>query len=268
MVNLREVQSRFFSSIARISEEKEWRGFDPALVRLVQGRGQLGPEARLDIYAQMYCARLLDILHEDFSRVAEILGDACFYEIARAYLRHYPSTNPSVRCLGAHFASFLETRAESASLPFLADLARLEWARLEAFDAPDTESLRLEHLQVIPLDEWPELQFRLIPACQILHCAWPIHEIWVAAGEGTWQDKQVRPAETVLRIWRDDFTIYQASMDVIERRALAGVWAKKPFAAICTALESLLPAEEAAPTVGSLLIRWIEDRILAHTHEG
>ena len=268
MLALRDLQSRFFRSIARlsVSEDEEWQGFDSALVQLVQGHGQLGPKERLDIYAQMYCARLLDILQEDFPRVAALLGDEQFRAVGRAYLRQSPSTHPSVRYLGAHFAAFLGTRAEIASLPFLADLAHLEWARLEVFDAPDVEPLRLEDLQAIPPDEWPLLRFRLIPAYQILRCGWPIDKIWAAEGD-TLRNEHLQPAETVLRVWKEGFTVYHARMDEIEQTALAAIGAHEPFATICAAAEFQLPAEEAVQTVGSLLMRWIEDGILARQYE-
>ncbi|MBI3301226.1 MAG: putative DNA-binding domain-containing protein [Deltaproteobacteria bacterium] len=266
MLSLRELQSRFFGSLARVPGGGR-ATFDPALVQLVEGRGQLGPEERIDIYAQMYCARLLDVLREDFPRVAAILGCERFGEVARAYLARHPSTHPSLRCLGCHFMTFLDTRPEIVSLPFLSDLARLEWARLEVFDAPDAEPLRMEHLQSIAPHEWPDLRFHLIPAFQVLHSAWPIHRIWTAAEEETPDHERLRSEETVVRVWRDGFAVYHASMDATEQIALDGVRAGESFAAICATVESVLPPEEAASTVGSLLLRWIEDGILARLPE-
>ena len=264
MLTLRELQSRFFRAIARVPGGSEGEGFEPTLLQLVQGRGRLGPAQRLDLYAHMYFARLLDALHEDFPRVAAILGFERFREIARAYLARNPSAHPSLQYLGRHFPEFLNTAVEDIELlPFLADLARLEWTRLEVFDAPDAEPLQMEHLQAIPLDEWPGLRFRLIPACQVLRSAWPIHELWTA-GEEAVLSALVRPAATVVRVWRQGFTVYQASLDAIEQVALDGVQTGEPFAAICAALAPLLPQqEEAALAVGSLLTRWIEDGILA-----
>jgi len=242
----------------------EREGFDSTLLQLVQGRGRLGPAQRLDLYAHMYFARLLDALHEDFPRVAAILGFERFREIARAYLARNPSAHPSLQYLGRHFPEFLNTAVEDIELlPFLADLARLEWTRLEVFDAPDAEPLQMEHLQAIPLDEWPGLRFRLIPACQVLRSTWPVHELWTA-GEEAALSALMRPTATVVRVWRQGFTVYQASLDAIEQVALDGVQTGEPFAAICAALAPLLPQqEEAALAVGSLLTRWIEDGILA-----
>jgi hypothetical protein len=268
MLNLRELQSRFFYSIARPvrSAGEEWQGFDPLLLQVIQQQGKLRPEERLDIYAQMYCARLLDTLTEDFPRVAAILGEEQFREIGRVYLRRFPSTHPSLRYLGTHFAEFLTLHPIGTSLPFLADLARLERARLDVFDAPDAAPLRLEDLQAVPANAWASIRFQLIPALQTLTCAWPVQAIW--KNEQFTQSDNVEPAATVLRVWRHDFAVYQASVDTVEQTALAGIQAEQPFAAVCAALEPFVnSAEEASTLIGSLLLRWIEDGILARSCE-
>ncbi|HKA55140.1 MAG TPA: DNA-binding domain-containing protein [Candidatus Binatia bacterium] len=259
MLSLRELQADFLRAIAR-TPGGENAGFAPRLVQMVEGRGKLGPEQRINIYAQMYYARLLEVLREDFPRVAAVVGCERFTAVVRAYLARHPSTHPSLRHLGRHFAEFLTTRPEIATFPFLGDLARLEWARVEVFDAPDAEPLRLAHLQALSADEWPDLRFHLIPAFQVMHSNWPVHEIWAAAAEGT--PNATRRGDTAVRVWRDGFAVYHAGMDAIEQAALAGVRAGESFAAVCAALTSVVPAEEAASVMGSLLLRWIEDGIL------
>jgi hypothetical protein len=214
----------------------------------------------------MYRARLLDVLQKDFPRVTTLVGDEYFHKLAYQYLARYPSTHPSVRYIGRHFAEFLDIEAKVEELPFLADLARLEWARLEVFDAPDAEPLQMVDLQAILPEEWPALRFRLIPACQMLRSPWPVHQIW-AAQEETPPYELVRPAETVMRVWRDGFIIYQASMNSAERLGLDCVLAGKTFSEICAALEPVLPAETVTHEVGGLLMRWIEDGILERLPE-
>jgi len=54
------------------------------------------------------------------------------------YLEVFPSKQPSVRHLGRALAEFLRRREDIPKC--LADLAQLEWARVEVFDAPDAES--------------------------------------------------------------------------------------------------------------------------------
>ena len=268
MLSLRDLQSRFFYSIARPAQspEKEWQGFDPLLLQAIQPQGQLGPHERLDIYAQMYCARLLDALLEDFPRVAAILGEDQFRELGRTYLRQHPSSQPSLRYLGDHFPEFVATQIVSTTLPFLHDLARLERVRVEVFDAPDAESLRSEDLQVIPPEAWATIRFQVIPALETLTCAWPVQQIWK---DGSFSvSEKIQPESSVLRVWRQDFAIYQASMDTIEQTALSALCAGEPFAVVCDTIAPLFAStEDVSATIGSLLLRWIEDGILSRVYE-
>jgi hypothetical protein len=257
VLSLRELQADFLREIARTSGGEN-AGFAPRLAQVVEGRGKLGPEQRINIYAQMYHTRLLEVLREDFPRVAAVVGCERFTAVVRAYLARHPSTHPSLRHLGRHFAAFLATRPEIAPFPFLSDLARLEWARVEVFDAPDAEPLRLADLQALSADEWPDLRLHLIPAFQVVHSNWPVQEIWAAEGtpDGT------RRENTAVRVWRDGFAVYHARADATEQVALAAVRAGESFATVCAALASVVPAEEAASVMGSLLLRWIEDGVL------
>lgn len=268
MLSLRDLQSRFFSSIARpvSSDNEEWQGFDPLLVQTIQTQRPLEPHERLDIYAQMYCARLLDALMEDFPRVAALVGEDQFRNLGRAYLRHYPSTQPSLKYLGIHFAEFLATQAADTILPFLCDLARLERARVDVFDAPDSEALRLEYLQNIPAEAWATIRFQVIPALATLTCAWPVQQVW--KDESFTASDELQPTPTVLRVWRQDFAVYQASLDAVEQAALIALQAGESFAAVCGAIEPFVTTDDdVSATVGSLLLRWIEDGILTRAYE-
>lgn len=263
MLSLRDLQSRFFYSIARpvSSDDEEWQGFDPLLVQAIQTQGPLGPQDRLDIYAQMYCARLLDALLEDFPRIAAIVGEDRFRDLGRAYLRHHPSTQPSLKYLSVHFAEFLATQTVGTSLPFLCDLARLERTRVDVFGAPDGDVLRLDDLQNLPPEAWATVRFRVIPALTTLTCAWPVQRVWKE--ESFTASDELEPAPTVLRVWRQDFAVYHASMDAVEQAALKAMQAGESFAAVCGVIEPLVTTDDVSTTVGSLLLRWVEDGIIA-----
>lgn len=260
MLALRELQVRFFRSIAGAPGPSAAAQFDPDLLHVLEGRGRLGAVDRLDVYAQMYWARLHDVLRDDFPRIAELLGPKGFAAMALAYLREFPSEHPSVRWVGRRFASFLATQPPVDGLPYLADLARLEWARVNVFDAPDAESMRVEDLRGIAPAEWPDLRIELIPALQILRSAWPVHELWTATGD---LHTGVPEVDTHVRVWRDGFMIYQASMEPSERTALERVGEREPFGAVCEALVPMVGPEHAAGEAAQIVLRWIEDRIVA-----
>ena len=262
MLPLRELQARFLRSIATTPERSDGHGFDPALLELVEGRGRLGSTDRLGVYTEMYWARLLDVLRDDFPRVAAVLGADRFTALAGAYLERHPSTDPSVRWVGAYFAAFLAERGRVDEQPFLTDLARLEWTRLAVFDAADAVPLRLEALRAIPPSKWPRLTFHPVPALRVLRCAWPVHELW-AADDPKAAATTVRPAATVLRVWREAFAVYQTPVDAVEHVALRQLLAGAPFGVMCDRLEAVLPPPAVAREAGALILRWVEDQILA-----
>ena len=265
MLSLRDLELRFLAALTPGSTGTGPAGaaasIDATLLGLVNGRGTLGPGERIAIYADMYRARLVDVLREDFPRVLSILGDDDFAALACRYLARHPSTHPSVRHLGRRFADFLAT--ETTAFPFLADLARLEWARVEVFDAPDAEPLALSDLEPVPPSHWPVLRFRLIPACRVVESAWPVHEIWAAADahadepQGRWESRA-----TSVRVWREGWSVSHATMGAAEQQAFRVLERGEPFASLCASLEGDLDAEAAAREVGGLLMRWLEDGLL------
>jgi hypothetical protein len=259
MLSLRELQLRFGAALA---PEAGAATADPALLAVIDGRGALDAADRLAIYAEMYRARLLDVLREDFTRVRSAVGDEAFEGLVGRYLARQPSSHPSVRHVGGRFAEFIA--GETDAPPFLADLARLEWARVEVFDAPDADTLRLADLQSIAPQAWPALRFRPIPACRVLTCAWPVHQIWTAAGAETVERPlPAAPVAADIRVWREEWSVSHAAMSPREGQAFRLLQRGEPFASLCAALAEDLDPEAAAREVGSFLLRWIEDGLLA-----
>jgi hypothetical protein len=264
MLSLRELQHRFLTAVTRDPGGTAGVTADAELLAVVRGGGGLGPRERLTIYADMYRARLLDVLREDFPRVLAVLGEREFSACATRYLAVHPSEHPSVRHVGKRFADFLG--ATDAAPPFLADLARLEWARVEVFDGPDAEPLRLSALASIPPGEWAAIRFRPVPACLVVKSAWPVHVIWSAAGDREADGAPpipVEPSRTIVRVWREGFSVSHAAMEDVEARAFPLLQRGEPFAALCGAIGEDLAPEAAARVAGSLLMRWLEDGLLA-----
>jgi putative DNA-binding protein len=240
--DLRELQAAFWRSLTSGTAEA-------SLLGRIRSTPALRADERFEIYARMYRDRVVDALREDFPRVAAILGDDRFKALAASYLATHPSAHPSLRHVGRELPNFI-ARSVTAGLPaFLADLARLEWARGDAFDAPDVEPLGLDDLRAVSPEDWGGLRFALVPAATVLVADWPVHEIW-EAGEGA-----VLARRTAVRVWRKGFAVYHAAMDGPEETALRHVRAGEPFATICEVLET---PDEAA----GLLLRWVEDGLI------
>jgi len=262
VLGLRELQMRFFRSIAATPGPDASARFDPDLLQVLSARGGLGGAARLDVYAQMYWGRLHDVLHDDFPRLAAHMGRARFTGAVLDYLSANPSAHPSVRHVGDRFAEFIATRPDVQETPVLADLARLEWARVEVFDAPDVAPLGADALGTIPVDAWPHQRFAVIPAIRLLDSAWPVHAVWLAGGAGD-LPRTATAGGTRIRVWRSGAMIQQATMDAAEDAMLRCAMRGEPFATMCEAVVPLVGAERAAGDAAACLLRWIEDGILA-----
>ena len=91
---------------------------------------------RLEIYNRQYWFRIRDCFYEDYPGLRAVLGDKKFERLAGAYLARYPSRSYTLRNLGSRLVKFLreEPRWTSPKPKLALDLARLEWAHIEAFD--------------------------------------------------------------------------------------------------------------------------------------
>ena len=92
---------------------------------------------RLEIYNRQYWFRLRDCFYEDYPGLRAILGDKKFERLADAYLARYPSQSFTLRNLGSRLVKFLEAKNRAGlrrTTQLALDMARLEWAHIEAFD--------------------------------------------------------------------------------------------------------------------------------------
>lgn len=259
---LASLQIAFLSAIAGAHDHTGATAADLPVLDEIRGDDRLSSVGRLDVYARMYCARLVEALAEDFPRLAALLGPEPFGDVAHAYFAAHPSTHPSLRWLGRHFAAFLGGSEHDVLPPCGPDLARLEWARLAVFDAPEVDPLDLDALRRVSPDAWTMLRLRLVPAVEIFAVDWPVHRIWDAIESGAALE-QFGAGETHLRVWRQGDRVFQSAMDEVERAALASIAAGEAFGELCERVAKVTTAETAAATAGSLVLRWIEDGILA-----
>jgi hypothetical protein len=249
---LRQIESWFWRSIAGEPGEYE---FEPELAATIEPSRTLNPTGRLEIYADAYFLRLRDVLAEDFPRVAKLVGEETFDHLVRQYLKAHPSMQPSVRHLGRAMAEFIGIREDLP--PWLADLAALEWARFNAFDAPDDEPLTMDKLAGIDPEAWPQLRMAAVRTLAVVNAAWPVHRLWAED-----EHEGLEPCPTSIRVWRRaDFHVLHAPMDPHEAAAVTRLLAGSTFGEICQVFDDL-DKQQGAEQAGALLLRWLEDGII------
>jgi hypothetical protein len=227
----------------------------------VCGDERLSAVERLEVYARMYFFRLLDCLAEDFPAVHAVVGHESFHTLVGDYLERHPSTSHSVRSLGRLLAQFLDGHEHGTEHRHVADLARFEWALLEAFDAADAEPIAPENLKSLPAHEWPGLLLALAPSLRIVEAGAPVQEVWMAVKAGQAPPRIAR-ARTVIRIWREDLRVFHRTVGEVELAALRAIERGERFAAACESVGALVGEAEAPLEMARLLEGWLADRLL------
>lgn len=228
---------------------------------LISRNAALSAVDRLDIYANMYFFRLRDSLAEDFPTVSAVLGRDAFHNLITDYLLAHPPAHFSLRYAGQHLAAFVATWSPGAGRPFLADLARLEWAILEAFDALDEEPIDRGQLTVIPPESWPQLRFEVTASLQLLDLGWTVQVPWSCIQEERSMELP-RSQPTWLRVWRQERKVYQSPISVAEHAALQALRTGEPFARVCEITAAAAGAEASAELISGLLATWVADGLL------
>jgi hypothetical protein len=133
---------------------------------------------RLEIYNRQYWFRVIGAIAEDFPALNAVLGEKVFDRLVLAYLRDNPSTSFTLRDLGSKLPLWLEEHSEFAPRrhKLLLDVARLEWAYVEAFDRAEVAPLTA--LDFGDLSAGSRLYLQ--PHLQLLDLNYPVDELVLA----------------------------------------------------------------------------------------
>lgn len=141
---------------------------------------RLPAERRLDVHRNNRMAALIEALEAGFPTVRQLVGADFFKAAAKAYIRRAPPASPVLLLYGETLGDFLDSFEPAGRLPYLGDVARLEWARLAAYHAADAEPLPVSRLAAVPQASLPALRLTLHPSLQLLSSRWPIASLWAA----------------------------------------------------------------------------------------
>lgn len=142
--------------------------------------GRIPAAARLEIHRANVAISLVKALEAAFPVVARRVGPQSFRATARAFVERHPPRRPQLSTYGDRFPAFLDQVGPARTLPFLADVARLEWARVEALFAADSPPLAPEALAGVAEAEAPSIVFHPHPSLRLVASPHPIQAIWAA----------------------------------------------------------------------------------------
>jgi hypothetical protein len=164
--------------------------------------------------------------------VARLVGEAFFAEAAERFASSHPSRAGDLHEYGGELADFLASYPHAASLHYLADVARLEWAVHRCGFAADPQPFDAAALAAVPVDRRGEVRFRAQAGTALVASRHPIVAIWEA--------NQAGRDGVPTRSWEAEVAVvYRRGLEVRVARAgaeaglVARLLAGDPLAAAC-----------------------------------
>lgn len=133
---------------------------------------------RFAIYRHSLIERSTTTLRGAYPVLHRLVGPGFFGNMARNYVYAYPSSSYDLDELGRHLGGFVADLPEAAGRPYLADVARLEWAVHETLRAPDAAPLGLDALASVPPERYDGVKLVPHPTARLVASPFPVLRIW------------------------------------------------------------------------------------------
>jgi len=170
MPELLDIQAGFAAALRdrdRTPATQAWLSGDGALI-----------DRRMAIYRANMVASAEKALVAAYPVISQVVGDEFFHGLAREYQRRTPSTSGDLSTFGESFGQFLAKFEHTQSLPYLPDLARLEWAAHRAYGAADATDFDAAALAVVDDEQQAAIRFQWSPGLAVVGSRYPIVRIW------------------------------------------------------------------------------------------
>ncbi len=189
----------------------------------VHGPTATPPVKRYNVYRNNVVASLIQVLEARYPVVHRLVGDDFMRGMGRLYVEAHPPRSPVLAEFGGALAAFLEDFEPAQQLPYLPDVARLEWMQHTAYHAAEALPLAPGDLACVAAVTIPRLRFTLHPSAGVVASRYPVVSIW----ETNRRDEQVanirldQGAETAL--------VVRPALEVETRMAPLGTDASAAF---------------------------------------
>jgi hypothetical protein len=170
MPSLREVQRAVRRSLVHR---------DASIDAFVLDAGVAAQE-RVAIYRHTFESNLVNALRLSYPAVHRLVGDEFFVAAVTAFIAAHPPVSAYLDEYGTGFAVFLATFPPAASVPYLSDVAQLEWAVTGALHAPDVVSVDLACIAALSPAVHERIRFTADPSITMLSVGHPVDLIWRA----------------------------------------------------------------------------------------
>jgi hypothetical protein len=173
------------------------------------------PHRRFNVYRNNVYSSLIDVMQARFPVASLLVGDEFFRAMARVYIEREPPRSAVLLRYGESFPSFVAGFEPAGSVPYLADIAALEWAWHAAYHSADAAPLPLEELASVA-SQAGDAVFKLHPSLGLVSSTFPIVTIYELHADTS------EPPQTKLEAQGEDALVLRPNLDVEIRRLPTG----------------------------------------------
>ncbi|WP_025110764.1 DUF2063 domain-containing protein [Pseudomonas sp. H1h] len=140
------------------------------------------PASRFSVYRNNVQGSLINALADSYPVVLQLVGEDFFRAMAAEFVQQQPPHSPLMSRYGEALPAFLDAFEPAASVPYLADVARLEHLRTRAYHAADALPVRPQQITAALADPdgLSDLRFRLHPSLHLLDSNHAVVAVWAA----------------------------------------------------------------------------------------
>jgi len=225
MLSLRDLQANFAKAL-----------FNNAVTTLalpIQENG-IAVAQRLQIYRNNVLMTMTEALAAFYPCLQKLVGEEFFAALAQQYIINFPAAEGNLNNYGENFYVFLAEFPHVQQLPYLSEMARLEWAYHQAASGLNSVST-LEKLVTVAPAEYENLQFSLHSTAWLFSAKFPLLKIWQFCQEDASGDQQIDLTESQdkILISREGFEVVIEKLTEAEFTFLQTIQQGMPFSAVC-----------------------------------
>ncbi|HMA72277.1 MAG TPA: DNA-binding domain-containing protein [Xanthobacteraceae bacterium] len=188
---------------------------DLATPTVIAGPKSKAAMKRYNVYRNNVTVSLINALAAAFPATLRITGVDFFRAMARFYVRSTPPSSPLLFEYGRDFPDFIEQYEYAQSVPWLADVARIDRAWLNAYHAADVQPLMQHELAAIPSEQLPNIVLEPHPATRVIRSRFSAVTVFTAS-------RSDGPASHIEVVEPEDALVTRPALEVEVRRLPPG----------------------------------------------
>ncbi|WP_163133640.1 DNA-binding domain-containing protein [Agarivorans sp. Alg241-V36] len=217
---LKQLQQEFSDSLNQTNTSVEARLANNAL----------SPDESMQIYQNNYLLSLSEALSATYPTVQKLVGEDYFKFVAKSFILQHGHNQGDLNLFGHGFNQFLQQQDALAQLPYLADIAQLDWLiEQTAGQALPSQYFTVEALQSIPVEQLGDVVLHLAPHQSLLASQYPVFAIYQMVQQDQVEAIELDEQDFVLFSKQPNFEVQLEQISTVSYEFLSHCQQQRPL---------------------------------------